>query len=409
MAELLSPAGNFEKMRAAVLYGADAVYLAGPAFGMRASAGNFTMEELAEAVAYAHARGVRVYVTVNTMPRDDEYPALRAYFASLHDVKPDALIIADIGVLALAREVLPETELHISTQAATVSAAACRAWHALGARRVVLSRELSLDEIRKICAAVPSDMEIECFIHGSMCISFSGRCLLSNYLCGRDANHGSCAQPCRWNYHIRNLSYELTEEKRPNMQIPIEEEDGDTFVMSSRDLCTIAHIPALLAAGIRSFKIEGRMKSAYYTAVVTNAYRMAMDAAEQGRPYDPRWLRELESVSHREYDTGYFFTSPHEHAETCVTQGYLREKAYLATVLSYDETTGEALCVQRNKVTVGQSAEHLTPGHVGMPFIVSALSDEFHTPITSAPHPGMHFYVKAPHPMREGDILRAGE
>ena len=408
--ELLSPAGNFEKMEAAIRYGANAVYLAGHAFGMRSAADNFSDEELAEAIAYAHERGVRVYVTVNTAPRDAEYPALAAYLRRLGELAPDALIVADIGVFSLCRELIPKMELHVSTQANSVSAADVRAWGRLGAKRVVLSRELTLEEIRAIRAAVPQVTELECFIHGSMCISYSGRCLLSNYLCGRDANHGACAQPCRWEYKIRSTSYELIERERPDMPIPIEETAGETFIMSSRDLSMIAHVPELIDAGIASFKIEGRMKSAYYTAVVTNAYRMAIDAALRGETQpDPLWLRELESVSHREYDTGYFFADSRKEALTCRESGYIREKAYLATVLSYDPATGEAKCVQRNKVSVGDPMELLTPGKGGQPLFCTALFDEEHQPIPSTPHPAMIFYLPVPFPVQPGDILRGGE
>lgn len=408
--ELLSPAGNFEKMEAAIRYGADAVYLAGHAFGMRSAADNFSDEELAAAIAYAHERGVRVYVTVNTAPRDAEYPALAAYLRRLGELAPDALIVADLGVFSLCRELIPEMELHVSTQANSVSAADVRAWGRLGAKRVVLSRELTLEEIRAIHAAVSPETELECFIHGSMCISYSGRCLLSNYLCGRDANHGACAQPCRWEYKIRPTSYELIERERPDMPIPIEETAGETFIMSSRDLSMIAHVPELIDAGIASFKIEGRMKSAYYTAVVTNAYRMAIDAALRGETQpDPLWLRELESVSHREYDTGYFFADSRKEALTCRESGYIREKAYLATVLSYDPATGEAKCVQRNKVSVGDPMELLTPGKGGQPLFCTALFDEEHQPIPSTPHPAMIFYLPVPFPVQPGDILRGGE
>lgn len=408
--ELLSPAGNFEKMEAAIRYGANAVYLAGHAFGMRSAADNFSDEELAAAIAYAHERGVRVYVTVNTAPRDAEYPALAAYLRRLGELAPDALIVADLGVFSLCRELIPEMELHVSTQANSVSAADVRAWGRLGAKRVVLSRELTLEEIRAIRAAVSPETELECFIHGSMCISYSGRCLLSNYLCGRDANHGACAQPCRWEYKIRPTSYELIERERPDMPIPIEETAGETFIMSSRDLSMIAHVPELIDAGIASFKIEGRMKSAYYTAVVTNAYRMAIDAALRGETQpDPLWLRELESVSHREYDTGYFFADSRKEALTCRESGYIREKAYLATVLSYDQATGEAKCVQRNKVSVGDPMELLTPGKGGQPLFCTALFDEEHQPIPSTPHPAMIFYLPVPFPVQPGDILRGGE
>ncbi len=404
--EILSPAGNFEKMKSAILYGADAVYLAGQIFGMRAAADNFSIEELDEAVKYAHERGVRVYLTVNTMPREHEYPLLREYFESLKNIDIDALIIADIGVLTLAREMLPEIEIHISTQANTVSAAACLAWQRLGAKRVVLARELTLEEIKAIRAAIPDDLEIECFVHGSMCVSYSGRCLLSNHIIGRDGNRGMCAQPCRWNYTIRG--YEIVEEKRPDVAIPLEEVNGETFILSSRDTCTIEHIPELIEAGINSFKIEGRMKSAYYTAVVTNTYKMAIDSYFSGRfEYDPRWYRELESVSHRDYHTGYYFTDSHTDANTSSTTGYIKDKAFLAVVLDYNAETGEALMSQRNKMSAGDPIELLTPGACGVPLVVTEIYDEKHEPIPSTPHPYMNFYMKVPFAVKAGDIIRA--
>ncbi len=407
MAELLAPAGNYEKLEAAVLYGADAVYLAGTAFGMRAAADNFTPEEMKRGIAFAHGHGVKVYVTVNVMPRESDYPALSQYLEELGKIGPDALIVADVGVLALARQILPQMELHISTQANTVSSATCRAWQALGAKRVVLARELTLEEIRQIRKNTPDDLELECFIHGSMCISYSGRCLLSNFLVERDANRGGCAQPCRWNYTARPVSWEIREEKRPDIPLELSEEGGETFVMSSKDLCMIEHVPELLESGISSFKIEGRMKSAYYTAVVTNAYRMAMDAAMAGNlTPDPAWMGEVESVSHREYATGYFFADSHTDARTVTQPGYLREKAYLATVLSYDMTTGEALCVQRNKYTLGEGAQLLTPGKVGQKVAITALYDETHGSIPATPHPGMRFYAQLSIPAKAGDILR---
>ncbi len=408
MPELLSPAGNREKLEAAVRYGADAVYLAGEVFGMRAAADNFTIPQMKDAVQYAHQRGVKVYVTVNTMPREHEYTALKEYLSALaHEVKPDALIVADIGVLMLAKEVAPNIELHMSTQANSVSAAACRAWHALGVRRVVLARELTLKEIRAIRAGIPDSLELEAFIHGAMCISYSGRCLLSGFFTGRDANRGACAQPCRWNYHVKQL--EITEEKRPDIPLPLEEINGETFIMSSKDTCMIEHIPELMESGINSFKIEGRMKSAYYTAVTTNAYRMAIDAYLKGKsPFDERLLHELLSVSHREYATGYYFSDAQVNANTCTDMGYIREKAYLATVLSYDSKTGEALCVQKNKMFFGDSVELVSPGKFGIPFTVGELKDENGVPIPSTPHPYMKFYMKTPFAVSEGDIIRGG-
>ena len=403
--EILSPAGNFEKMRAAILYGADAVYLAGHIFGMRAAADNFSLDELREAVKYAHERGVKVYLTVNTMPREAEYALLEKYFSDLEQIPVDALIIADIGVFMLARKMLPNTDIHISTQANSVSAADCRAWYELGAKRVVLSRELSLDEIKAIRANIPAELEIECFVHGSMCISYSGRCLLSGNMIGRDANRGMCAQPCRWNYTVRG--YEIAEEKRAGDSMPVEEVNGETFIMSSRDTCTIEHIPELCEAGIDSFKIEGRMKSAYYTAVVTNTYKMALDSYFSGNyEYDPLWYRELESASHRDYATGYYFSDSHTDANLASTAGYIKDKAYLAMALSYDKESGMAFFTQRNKMCLGDEIELLTPGKVGVKFTVTDLKDENGEPIAATSHPYMNFYMRVPFEIKPGDIIR---
>ena len=403
--EILSPAGNFEKMRAAILYGADAVYLSGQIFGMRAAADNFSLDELRSAVEYAHERGVKVYLTVNTMPRENEYPILEKYLCDLKDIPIDALIIADIGVFMLASKILPNTDIHISTQANSVSSADCRAWYELGAKRVVLARELTLEEIREIRKNVPEELELECFVHGSMCISYSGRCLLSGHIVGRDANRGMCAQPCRWNYTVRG--YEISEEKRPESAMPIEEINGETFIMASRDTCTIEHIPELVEAGINSFKIEGRMKSAYYTAVVTNTYKMALDSYFSGEyEYNPAWYAELESVSHRDYATGYYFSDSHVDANTSAVNGYIKDKAYLAMAVSYDKEKGIALFTQRNKISEGDKIELLTPGKVGIPLVAEGLSDEDGNPISSAPHPYMNFYMKVPFEVKAGDIIR---
>ena len=404
--EILSPAGNFEKMKAAILYGADAVYLAGNMFGMRAAADNFTVYELREAVAYAHERGVKVYLTVNTMPREYEYDALRKYFSDLKTVGVDALIIADVGVLMLAKEMLPDTDIHISTQANATSAAACKAWYALGAKRVVLARELTLEEIKVIKASIPEELEIECFVHGSMCISYSGRCLLSGHMVNRDANRGACAQPCRWNFKVKSM--EIVEEKREDNPIPLEEIDGETFIMSSRDTCTIEHIPELVEAGIDSFKIEGRMKSAYYTAVVTNTYKMALDSYFSGSyTYNPEWYRELESVSHRDYATGYYYSDSHMDSNTAATTGYIKDKAYLAVVISYDDESGVATLSQRNKMKLGDDIELLTPGKCGVPLTVGEMHNEKGEQIEATSHPYMIFTMKTEVPTKAGDIIRA--
>ncbi|MGN1094761.1 MAG: U32 family peptidase [Eubacteriales bacterium] len=404
MTELLSPAGNFEKMKAALLYGADAVYLAGERFGMRAAADNFTLDALSQALVYAHERGKKVYLTLNTLPREYEYDDLSDFIKALSVMpeKIDAAIVADAGVFALIRKIFPELEIHISTQAGIVSSADCNFWYGLGAKRAVLARELSLEEIKKIRKNIPEDMELEVFVHGSMCISFSGRCLLSNNLIGRDANRGMCAQPCRWNYTIR-------EEKRENIAFPIEEEREGTYIMSSKDMCMAEHMGELIEAGITSFKIEGRMKSAYYAAVVTNAYRAAIDGyMRDGRGFtlDPRWLTELDSVSHREYCTGYFYDDPMNNAQTCTMPGYMREKAYLAVATGYDAEKGMALFIQRNKISEGDNAELISPGKLGRGFAVTEMYDENMERITSAPHPFMKFYLKVPFEVFSGDILR---
>ena len=419
MVELLSPAGNFEKMKSALNYGADAVYLAGNVFGMRSAADNFTNDELYEAVEYAHNMGKKVYLTVNTMPHEHEYSVLREYLLALKNCPIDAMIVADLGVMATIQELLPEMEIHVSTQASIVSVAAAQAYIRLGAKRLVLARELTLGEIKKIRAGIPDDIEIEAFVHGSMCVSYSGRCMLSHHITGRDANRGACAQPCRWNFT-------LIEEKRPDFPIPIEQNDLGTFIMSSKDMCTIEHIPELIEAGIKSFKIEGRMKSAYYTAVVTNAYRMAIDSYysnKENYTFNPLWMRELESVSHREYCTGFYFDYPMDNAQLTSNTGYIREKAYFAIACEMNEKEKEAqeilnttctdgkyyLFMQKNKCKIGDSAEIISPSEVGKALNITDLRDENGNVIESAPHPFMHFFVKVPFSVKIGDILRAGE
>ena len=413
--ELLSPAGNMEKLRAALRFGADAVYLAGKGFGMRSAADNFTDEELALAAQYVHERGKKLYLTVNTMPHGGEYPRLRAYLSGLAGVGIDAMIVTDLGVFSTVRELLPDMELHISTQSSIVSPAAAKAWAALGAKRLVLARELTLREVHAIRQALDPSVELEAFVHGSMCVSYSGRCMLSNQFTGRDANRGACTQPCRWNYTI-------VEEKRPDEHLPIIENENGTFVMSSKDMCMLRHVPELIEAGVSSFKIEGRMKSAYYTAVITNAYRMAINAYQkdpQGYTFDEALYREVESVSHREYCTGYWFDDVRETPQLCKDPGYIREKAYFAAAIEQtDPPTGlekenaaGVLCRfrQRNKLSRGDSAELLTPGKVGLPCKITELYDETGTPIESAPHPLMIFYARLPFAATEGDILRAGD
>ncbi len=410
MKELLCPAGNFEKMKAAILYGADAVYLASDSFGMRAAADNFTLDELEEAVKYAHSHGVKLYVTVNTMPRSQEYERLKKYLKRYDEIGVDALIVADIGVLQLVKELTPNMEIHISTQASIVSSHTANAYHKMGAKRVVLARELSLDEIKEIRKNTPKSLEIECFIHGSMCISYSGRCLLSNYYTGRDANRGACAQPCRWNYtNASPLAF--AEEKRLDYNLNLEEYKEGSFVMSSKDMCMIEHIPDLMESGIDSFKIEGRMKSAYYTAICANTYKIAMNEYlknPQEYRYNPLWLRELESVSHREYATGFYYDNPMENPQTVTQNGYLREKAYLCVATG--ERDGEYYYfTQRNKLSKGDVCEIITPGMTGRKFEVEALYLPNGEGIPSAPHPSMLFKMKVPYEVKAGDIIRSSE
>ncbi len=415
-AELLSPAGNYEKMKTAVNYGADAVYLAGKSFGMRAASGNFDRDELIAATYYCHRHGVKLYVTVNVMPHTREYDELRGYIKFLDAIGVDAVIVSDIGVLMTVREIAPKLEIHISTQASAVSAAACLAWHKLGAKRVVLARELTLADIREIRANIPDSLELETFVHGAMCIAYSGRCLLSNYFTGRDANHGACAQSCRW--HYSPTAIDLAEANRPNIPsvTTAEEENGETFFLASKDMCMIDHIPELEEAGIASYKIEGRVKSAYYTAVVTNTYRLAIDAyrrAPSAYRFDETWARELDGVSHREYGTGFFFTPPHEDANTVHELGYIREKAYIATavvdsLVPDEDGRYDTLFIQRNKVSAGDTVEMISPGKVGRAFTADTLRSLRGDSIPSAPHPSMYFRLKVPFEVHAGDILRQG-
>ncbi|MDE7053996.1 MAG: U32 family peptidase, partial [Oscillospiraceae bacterium] len=344
--ELLSPAGDMERLRMAVLYGADAVYLAGESFGMRSFAGNFTGEALPEAVRFAHAHGVRVHVTVNTMPRSEEVDQLPAWLELVNDAGVDALIAADLGTFTLAGRYAPRCERHVSTQVSVANYAAAQAWYDLGAKRVILARELSLEEIREIRARTPRDLELEAFVHGAMCVSYSGRCLLSNYMTGRDSNRGACAQPCRYQYY-------LMEEKRPGEYFPVFEDEKGTYIMNSRDMCMIDHVDDLISAGLSSLKIEGRAKSAYYAAIVTGAYRHVIDDVWAGRTPDPIWREEVEKVSHRHYATGFYYGPPGQYLENA---RYIREWQVVALVEECDET-GLATLTLRNKFCAGDELE----------------------------------------------------
>ena len=383
--ELLAPAGDMERLRMSLAYGADAVYLAGTDFGMRSFAGNFTPEELKQAVALCHSRGVAVHVTCNTMPRNGEIARMPEWLSYLQELGVDAAILADVGVLSLLKKHAPKLKAHISTQASVSNYQAAAAWYELGASRVILARELSLDEIREIRAKAPRELELEAFVHGAMCVSYSGRCLLSNYMTGRDANRGACAQPCRY-------QYALVEEKRPGEYFPIGEDEGGAYILNSRDMCMIDHIPELIDAGLDSLKIEGRAKSAYYAAVVTGAYRHAIDAALAGQPLEPVWRDEVEKVSHRPYSTGFYFGEPGQHTSH---SRYVRDWQIMAVVTSC-APDGTALCELRNKLSAGDELELVGPGLKPVPVTVEGLTDGDGLPIPEARKPQMPFYFRLP-------------
>ena len=383
--ELLAPAGDMERLEMAVAYGADAVYLAGTAFGMRSFAGNFTPEELKRAVDLCHKKGVRVHVTCNTMPRNDEVARLPEWLTYLDQVGVDAVILADVGVMALAGKYAPHVQRHISTQASIVNYETARAWHDLGADRVILARELSLDEIREIRAKTPPELELEAFAHGAMCVSYSGRCLLSNYMTGRDSNRGACAQPCRY-------QYALMEEKRPGEYFPVYEDEKGTYIMNSRDMCTIDHVAQLIDAGLDSLKLEGRAKSAYYAAIVTGAYRHAIDAALAGQPLDPVWRDEVEHISHRHYSTGFYFGQPGQFTED---SRYIRDWQIVAKVRSCTPD-GRAVLTLNNKFSVGDQLELVGPGLRPCPITVKALWDEDGERLDQVRKPQMVFQLDLP-------------
>lgn len=393
--ELLSPAGDMERLRMAVTYGADAVYLAGSDFGMRAFAGNFTPDQLREAVAFCHARGVKVHVTCNTMPRNDEVSRLPAWLELIADAGVDAVIMADLGVFALAGKHAPGLKRHVSTQAGVTNYEVARAWHDLGADRVILARELSLEEVAELRAKTPRELEIEAFVHGAMCVSYSGRCLLSNYMTGRDAQRGACAQPCRY-------KYALMEEKRPGEYFPVYEENGETFIMNSRDMCMIDHIPELMEAGVDSLKIEGRAKSAYYAAVITSAYRHAVDAAQAGVPLSSVWRDEVEKVSHRHYSTGFWFGQPGQFTEDA---RYIRDYQVCAVVESC-APDGRAVCSLRNKFRAGDTLELIGPGLEPVSFQVPVMADADGFPLEEPRTPQMKFTLQLPHPAPAFSLLR---
>ena len=392
--ELLAPAGDTERLEMALHYGADAVYLAGKRFGMRASAGNFSLDELAAACETAHASGARVHLTCNTLPREDELRALPDFLREADNAGVDAFIIADLGVMKAAGRYAPRVQRHVSTQLGVINSATANVLYDMGASRVVLARETPMRDIYEIRANTPKELELEAFVHGAMCVSFSGRCLLSNYLTGRDANRGACAQPCRWRYR-------LVEEKRPGEYFDITEDKG-TYIMNSRDMCMIEHIPELIDAGVSSFKIEGRMKSAYYAAAVTNAYRHAIDCALRGEKLPEIWRREVEKLSHRPYCTGFYYGDPGQHySET----SYYSDAEVCAVVEECDED-GNAVLTQRNRFCLGDTVELMTNDHEPVAFTVEYMENADGEPISATPHAMMTVKMKLPLPCGRLSILR---
>ena len=398
--ELLAPAGNMEKLKMALLYGADAVYLGGKAFGLRAFGGNFTNEELQEAVDFAHKLGKKIYVTVNIFPHNSDIAKLPAYLTFLNEIKVDAILVADLGVFTLAKEYAPDVELHISTQANNTNWAAVNAWGELGASRVVLAREMSLEEIKEI--REKCSVELEMFVHGAMCISYSGRCLMSNYLTGRDANRGSCAQPCRWNYA-------LVEEKRPGQYFPVLEDERGTYIFNSKDMCLLPYLPDVIASGVDSLKIEGRMKSVHYAASVVKAYREAIDsyfAAPDQFEIKKEWVEELDKVSHRAYTTGFYYGRPTEKDQIYGTSSYTQTSDFVGLVLDYDKKTGFATVEQRNNMKVGQEIEIFQPHLAGYRQILQEMYNDEGEAIQVAPHPQQIVKIRMDKPVEPYGILR---
>lgn len=403
--ELLIPAGSLDVLKTAVIYGADAVYIGGEAFGLRAKAKNFTKEDMKEGIAFAHERGVKVYVTANILAHNEDLPGVEAYFEEMKEVRPDALIISDPGVFAIARKILPDMELHVSTQANNTNYGTFLFWYNQGAKRVVTARELSLKEIKEIRDRIPEDMEIESFIHGAMCISYSGRCLLSNYFVGRDANQGACTHPCRWKYSV-------VEETRPGEYMPVYENERGTYIFNSKDLCMIEHIPEMIEAGIDSFKIEGRMKTALYVATVARTYRKAIDdyleSPEKYRKNMEWYKAEIGKCTYREFTTGFYFHKPDSTTQIYDSNTYVKNYTYIGTVETVFED-GSFQMEQKNKFTVGETIEIMKPDGRNLAVTVEEIRNEEGEQMDSAPHPKQILKVKLSETPKAYDILRRSE
>lgn len=398
--ELLAPAGNLEKLKMAVHYGADAVYLAGQAYGLRSWAGNFSLDEMAEGIQFAHENGVKVYVTVNILAHNQDLTSLPEYLLSLKELKIDGIIVADPGIVAIAQEIIPKIPIHISTQANITNWASAKFWGREGIKRIVLARELSLLEIQDISQKIQTELEV--FVHGAMCISYSGRCLLSNYMTGRDANKGECAQPCRW-------SYALVEQQRPGEYYPVFEDERGTYIFNSRDLCLIEHLPELIKAGVNSFKIEGRMKSVHYVATIVNAYRKAIDAYFENPEkyqFQPSWLTELKKISHRDYTTGFLFGKPEAKDHNYNSSDYLRAYDFVGVVLDYNEQKGWAIVEQRNHFKVGDEIEFMGPETEVFHQKLEEIINQEGVRQDAAPHPRQIIQIPVNHPVKPWDIMR---
>ena len=400
--ELLAPAGDLEKLMIAVDYGADAVYFGGDSFSLRAGADNFTLEDMAKGIEYAHHSNVRCYLAVNIFPHNEDIEPLTEYLKKVKPLGLDGLIVSDPGVISMAKEIMPDIELHLSTQANMTNYKTAEFWHRQGIRRLVLARELSLSEIAEIRAKMPIEMELEAFGHGAMCMSYSGRCLLSNFMVGRDANRGNCAHPCRY-------KYALVEEKRPGEYLPIEEDSRGTYILNANDLCMIEYIPQMAEAGISSLKIEGRMKSIFYVAVVVGAYRKAIDAYYADPvhyEFQPEWMNELQKASHRSFTTGFYFHQPSSEGQNLETSNYARDYTFTGIVKTYDETSGIALVEQRNKMRLGETIEIFGPGRESFEQVLSQMTDVEGNLLLAAPHPQQMLLIKMDRLVQHNDMLR---
>ena len=401
--ELLAPAGDLEKLKTAIIYGADAVYFGGEMFSLRAGAGNLTFDEMREGVAFAHERGKKCYLTINIFAHNEDIEPLTKYLETVREIDIDAFIVSDPGIVDLIQEIIPDAEIHLSTQANMTNYRTANFWHKMGVERLVLARELTFKEIKEIRKNIPEEMELEAFVHGAMCISYSGRCLLSNFMIERDANRGACAHPCRW-------KYALVEEKRPGEYYPVEEDERGTYILNSRDLCMIEHLPEIIESGIMSAKIEGRMKSVFYVATIVHAYRKAIDAYfadPENYKFNPEWMQELKKVSHREFPTGFYFDKPTNKDQNYQTSAYTRDYSFVGVVREYDEETGYAVVEQRNKMSVGEEIEIFGPDIEFFAQDITEMYDnESGEPIESAPHPQQIIKMKMAQPVKPNYILR---